>query len=386
MKRLLLILTVLMLLMSSVAFAESDDEEVSLDILNPVVTAAPVEEEEPEEPVDPTQAVYEPDGTVMVTMTFAGDFTIGDNLQASGTSIFKKELNRQGGDPNFMFRNVKSILQQDDLTVINFEGTLTTEGRNPKKKNNDFLFRASPEYADILLRNGVEAVTLENNHVMDTGDQGLADTKANLVAAGVPYAAENEPCILYVKGIKVGILAYQTFGGRHDEIIGKLPAAISALREGGVQIVIVAYHWGAELDYEPNKNQIRLGRATVDAGADLVIGHHSHRINPIECYNGKYICYSLGNFSFAGNNKPSDMSSYLFQIRFRLSREGEISAEAVKIIPGRISSRTDYNDFAFTAYESGDTSRIQAVVTLLKNHGKNLKYALENYPLKWPDE
>ena len=93
------------------------------------------------------------------------------------------------------------------------------------------------------------------------------------------------------------------------------PEALAALRAQGCQIVIVSYHWGEEKDYVPNERQVPLGRATIDAGADLVIGHHSHRINPIEVYKGKYICYSLGNFSFAGNTRPDDMDTFIFQQR-----------------------------------------------------------------------
>ena len=226
-------------------------------------------------------------------------------------------------------------------------------------------------------------MSLENNHVLDMGDSGLEETKETLLAAGIPYASEGEPAILTVKGVKIGSLAYQTFGGRHDELIAKVPGDIQALRDEGCDIVIVSYHWGAEKDYYPNDNQVRLGRATIDAGADLVVGHHSHRINPIEYYNGKYICYSLGNFSFAGNNKPSDMTTFLFQIRMRL-RDGEATGEAIKIIPCRISSRTDYNDFAPTPYT--DDSSIEVVLRTLRENGKRLDYAVEEYPLKWPDE
>ena len=133
----------------------------------------------------------------------------------------------------------------------------------------------------------------------------------------------------------------------------------------------------------PNNNQVRLGRATIDAGADLVVGHHSHRINPIEYYNGHYICYSLGNFCFAGNSKPNDMATFLFQIRMRV-RDGEVSDDGIKIIPCRISSRTDYNDFTPTPYTR--ETNIEAVISTLKRNSGSLEYALEDYPLLWPDE
>ncbi len=369
------------------AMGEEDLEEVSIMIFDSDGTMseeiAPELEPTPEPTPDPAQPQYEADGSILLTMSFTGDFTIGENVQHSGTSIFDKELKKQDGDIHFPFRNVKDILLADDMTMVNFEGTLTTAGRNPDKLNNDYLFRADPSFVDMLPAGGVDTVSLENNHVLDMGQDGLQETKDTLLSAGIPYASEDDPAVFYVKGVKIGSLAYQTFGGRHDEIIRKLPDDIAALRNQGCEVVIVSYHWGAELDYYPNDNQVRLGRATVDAGADLVIGHHSHRINPIEYYNGKYICYSLGNFCFAGNNKPSDMASFIFQIRMRV-KDGAASSEAIKIIPIRISSRTDYNDFAPTPYTK-DTN-IEAVVKTLCQNGKRLDYAVADYPLKWPDE
>ena len=380
-------LLTLCMMLTLCALAEGDLEEVSIFIFDSDGTVseeiAPELEPTPEPTPDPAEPQYEADGSILLTMSFTGDFTIGENVQHNGTSIFEKEFKKQDEDIHFPFRNVRDILLADDLTMINFEGTLTTAGRNPDKRSNDYLFRADPSFVDMLPAGGVDTVSLENNHVLDMGEEGLQETKQTLLSAGIPYASEGDPAVFFVKGVKVGSLAYQTFGGRHDEIIQKLPDDIAALRNEGCEVVIVSYHWGAELDYYPNDNQVRLGRATVDAGADLVIGHHSHRINPIEYYNGKYICYSLGNFSFAGNNKPSDMASYIFQIRMRV-KDGEARSEAIKIIPIRISSRTDYNDFAPTPYVK-DTN-IEAVIKTLRQNGKRLDYAVENYPLMWPDE
>lgn len=382
-----LLVLCMLLTLGLCAMGEEDLEEVSIMIFDSDGTMseeiAPELEPTPEPTPDPAQPQYEADGSILLTMSFTGDFTIGENVQHSGTSIFDKELKKQDGDICFPFRNVKDILLADDMTMVNFEGTLTTAGRNPDKLNNDYLFRADPSFVDMLPAGGVDTVSLENNHVLDMGQDGLQETKGTLLSAGIPYASEDDPAVFYVKGVKIGSLAYQTFGGRHDELLQKVPEDIQALRDEGCEIVIVSYHWGNELDYYPNDNQVRLGRGTIDAGADLVIGHHSHRINPIEYYNGKYICYSLGNFCFAGNNKPSDMASFIFQIRMRV-KDGAASGEAIKIIPIRISSRTDYNDFAPTPYTK-DTN-IEAVVKTLRQNGKRLDYAVADYPLKWPDE
>lgn len=382
-----LLIACMLLTLCLCAMAEGDEEEVSITIFDAdgqaVQSVDPQLEPTPEPTVDPTVPVLEGDGSVLLTMSFTGDFTIGENVQYDGKSIFDRELDKQKGDIHFPFRNVRQLLLADDLTMINFEGTLTTADRNPEKRGNSYLFRANPEWVEMLPAGGVDTVSLENNHVLDMGQEGLDETKRTLLSAGISYASENEPAVFYVKGVKIGSLAYQTFGGRHDELIARVPGDIQALRDEGCEVVIVSYHWGDELDYAPNNNQVRLGRATVDAGADLVIGHHSHRINPIEYYNGKYICYSLGNFCFAGNNKPNDMATFIFQVRMRV-KDGQATSDSFKIIPCRISSRTDYNDFAPTPYTKA--TNIEAVIKTLKSNGKRLEYAVEDYPLKWANE
>ena len=377
MKRILFLLIVELLIFSS-ALATQDNEEVSITIFD--AEGLIVSEETAHASAEVPDAELGGNGAITLTMSFTGDVTIGSNVQHNGKSIFEKELDRQEGDLSFPFRNVKSIFIEDDLTLINFEGTLTTEGRNPDKRNNSFLFRADPSYVSMLSDNGVESVSLENNHVLDMGVAGLSETKKTLVDAGISFACEDQPAIIEIKGVRIGSLAYQTFGGRHDEIIELLPRAIDSLRERGCDIVIVSYHWGDEKDYKPNDNQIRLGRATIDAGADLVIGHHSHRINPIEYYKGHYICYSLGNFSFAGNNKPDDMSTYIFQIQM-VVENGQARSDAFRIIPCRISSTDDYNDFAPTPYT--EKSDIEELFEKLKENGRRLEYAVSEYPLKW---
>ena len=318
-----------------------------------------------------------PDGTVQIVVTAAGDTTIGGDVRKRGDSIFEKELKKQDNHPNFICQNVQSIFGADDMTIVNFEGTLTTAP--VYKSSNQFVFSAPPEYVRLLTNGSIEAVALENNHVFDHGEAGLAETKATFDKAGIVWSDSTNMGVYRVKGVSIAMLTYQQYREKVNELLVQVPLDV-ARAKAAHDIVIVSFHWGQELDYKPNQNQINLGRATIDAGADLVLGHHSHRINPIERYKDKYIVYSLGNFSFAGNTKPSDMSTFLFQVRFDV-KDGQVKTDAFRIIPSRISSKSDYNDFVPTPFT--DQRHIDNVVNMLASNGKSLEYAVDFYPVDW---
>ncbi len=381
MKKLSAALIALVLCTFMLDIAVLADEEVSIIDLNPdlLATVAPLSTPTPTTAPDitiPPQNLLG-DGDIQITVTAGGDMTIGGDVRKRGDSLFEKELKRQGGDLNFLTRNIREILEGDDMTIVNFEGTLTTA---PVYKNgNQFVFSAPPEYVKILQEGSIEAVALQNNHVMDHGETGLNETKSALEGAGIVWSDAKNMGVYEVYGVSIAMLTYQQYREMVEELLVQVPLDV-ARAKAEHDIVIVSFHWGDELDYKPNANQIKLGRLTIDAGADLVLGHHSHRINPIEQYKGKYIVYSLGNFSFAGNNKPSDMSTFLFQVRFNIT-ESETQTDSFRIIPARISSKTDYNDFALTPFT--DQRLIDNVINMLKSNGKNLEYAVKEYPVDW---
>ena len=332
-----------------------------------------------------TKSIYEEDGSILITITGTGDFTVGGDSRKA-TNIWDTELKKHDGDFHFAMKNMREILLEDDLTIVNFEGTLTESTHIPSsKKNNDFLFSAPPEYVAMLSENGVEAVALDNNHTMDHGEDAYIETQTHLSNAGIVWSGGGEIGVIEVKGIQIAMLSYLCID-RYDQLWDTVPADIKAAK-AMYPLVIVNFHWGNELMYYPTDNQIRMGRLAVDSGADLVLGHHSHRIQPIEQYKGVYICYSLGNFCFAGNSKPSDMTSYLFQTRFRVRGEGEeqeITNEGFIIIPIRISSRADKNDFIPTVLTKEST--IDSIMNTLKENGrKHCDYAVEEYPLAWEE-
>ena len=352
--------------------------------------------EEWEDAVFDTRAWYEradgsdwrvqEDGSVIVTISATGDVTIGGDTRKSGKSIFDKQLEKEPSGLSFPMENVADLFAADDMTIVNFEGTLTT---TKSATSNTYSFAAPPEYVQVLTSGNIEAVSLENNHIMDHGEAGYADTCQTLENNGIVYSGHLGSAIYTTDtGVSIGMLSYQTFNGNYPVIYNAIEGDIAALRSAGCQLVIVSYHWGEEKDYVPNERQVPLGRATIDAGADLVIGHHSHRINPIEEYNGKYICYSLGNFSFAGNIKPDDMDTFIFQQRFRVYPDGRAQNEGFRIVPCSISSQESVNDFKPTPKE-GEAA--QAVVDRLLELGAKLEKtykstgvtAVESYPTQW---
>ena len=329
------------------------------------------------------------DGSVIVTISATGDVTIGGDTRKKTTSIFDKQLATEPSGLSFPLENVRSIFEADDLTIVNFEGTLTNTKSATK---NTYSFAAPPEYVQALSANSVEAVSLENNHVMDHGEQGYADTCQTLADAGILYSGHLGSSVLTTDtGVRIGMLSYQTFNGNYPKIYTALEGDIAALREQGCQLVIVSYHWGEETDYTPNERQVPLGRATIDAGADLVLGHHSHRMNPIEVYKGKYICYSLGNFSFAGNIRPDDMDTYIFQQRFRVAADGSVSDAGMRIIPCSISSQEKVNDFKPTPTdEAGAQAIVERLLELNAKFEKAYRStgvtAVAQYPTEWANE
>ena len=358
---------VMILMLSAAVYPAGAEEELDIEEL--------IEVEEPEE----TPGIYETDGSTVITVTCTGDFTIGGDNYHNKSKFFYKRLKEHDGDINFVMANTR--------TLVNFEGTLTETKKVPdNKKKNKFLFNIAPEYVTVLSDNGVEAVSLENNHVMDHGEEAYEETKETLRSAGIVYSNSEEIGIFEVSGIQIAMLSYLCID-RYDKPIGqyanlyeKVEADIKAVKKQ-YPIVIVSFHWGNELDYSPTERQIKMGRLAADSGADLVIGHHSHRINPIEEYNGVYICYSLGNFCFSGNEAPSDMTSFIFQTRFKITKSGDVSNTGFRVIPIRITSIRDKNDCIPTPVED---ERLQTdIINVMKDNGRKLDYAVADYPLEW---
>ena len=278
--------------------------------------------------------------TVSFTISAVGDCTFGtdENFAYEGSMPAKYD---EVGDFNYFFENVKSVFEADDLTIVNFEGTLTD---STTREDKQFAFKADKSYAEILTDGFVEAANLANNHSKDYGEQSYNDTMDALDEAGITNFGYDRVAIKKVKGIKVGLVGTYVLADGLG-VKDSMEKNIQDLKDEGAQVIIASFHWGEEKAEYPNEVRVELAHAAIDAGADLVLGHHPHVLQGIEQYKGKNIVYSLGNFCFGGNMYPSDMDTMIFQQTFTL-KGGKLQEDNVtNIIPCSISSVEDYNNY-----------------------------------------
>ena len=301
-----------------------------------------------------------------VTVSFAGDCTIGTDLLFPYANSFTQKIEEQGYDYSYFFNNVKPVFEVDDLTVVNLETTLTKASRAAEKK---FRFKGEPSYVNILKEGSIEMVNIANNHICDYLEEGFRETVRTLEDAGVLFCGEGYTAWYEVKGIKIAGIG---FTGWDNTVRDSLEKALKNVREKA-DIVIVSFHWGNERRYYPNSIQTELGRFCIDMGADIVVGHHPHVIQGIEFYKARYIVYSLGNFCFGGNRNPADKDSFIFQCTFTLLDKKTIDVEK-SIIPCRISSVEHVNDYQPVILEGKEGRR---VLERIYKYSSKLKYGIK---------
>ena len=277
-----------------------------------------------------------------ITISAAGDCTLGTDEGFNYKRSFKRKYDAVQ-DPAYFFQNVQPVFAQDDLTIVNMEGTLTEETtREPKQ----FAFKGDAEYAKILTAGAVEAANLANNHSFDYGKKSYEDTIAALEAEGISSFGYERTAVMDIKGVKVGLAGVYELA-EHINCKQDMLDNIASLKEQGAQIIIVSFHWGQEKENVPSDVQVELAHTAIDNGADLVLGHHPHVLQGIGEYKGKNIVYSLGNFCFGGNSAPSDMDTMIFQQTFTV-KDGKLQEDNVtNILPCKISSAYEegYNNY-----------------------------------------
>ena len=277
---------------------------------------------------------------IRLALTFGGDCTLGRNRGSGYENSFDEMYDLHQNDLGYFFAGIPAF-HNDDLTMVNFEGTLTSAD-TPADKT--FVFKGPAAYAQVLAAGSVDVVTVANNHSKDYLQAGFDDTVRNL-APYVAVSGYDRMPVVEVKGVRIGFASNVgwSFDTAQKQFIEN---AVRTLRAQGADYIVFNYHWGIEKSYQSNDVQKAIGRYCIDQGADLVIGHHPHVVQEVEVYKGKPIAYSLGNLVFGGNRNPSDKNCLIFRQELTFDPGTRTVTEAKhEALPYRISSVTTRNDY-----------------------------------------
>ena len=276
-----------------------------------------------------------------ITISAVGDCTLAnDSKLTDGWNYFNTYLKNE--DYGYYFRGVYDVLSNDDLTIANLEGTFTEASQRAIKT---FNFKNSKDYVRVLTEGSVEIVNTANNHTYDFKVQGYEDTIDTLNEANISYFGYITYKVEEVKGIKIGFAGLNYYDEKnYDNYKEEVDEALSYLKAQKVDLIIFTFHWGIEATYKQTDMQTEVGHYAIDNGADLVLGHHPHRIQGIELYKDKYIVYSLSNFVFGGHRNPSDKDSFIYQQTFTFT-DNLLTNNSVNIVPVRISGENNLNNY-----------------------------------------
>jgi Bacterial capsule synthesis protein PGA_cap len=244
------------------------------------------------------------------------DLLVGGDVMLAGRA--RPLLARHG--TRYPFAGVRPLLERADVVLANLEGPLAARAaRQPSERR--FSYRVAPLTATALADAGIRLVTLANNHLMDCGPDGVLETMAILrqtgigvVGAGVDRTAAHAPAVIATANGRLGVLGYYwnrrcaatatRAGGAMDDI-ASLERDIPALRRQ-VDFLVVTSHWGVPYERAPSAEEQQRARRAIDLGADAVIAHHPHVIQPCEIHRGRPIFYSVGNFAFGSGNSKAE--------------------------------------------------------------------------------
>ena len=261
-------------------------------------------------------------------LVFVGDVSPGRTMEL--------QLARYG--PSYPWEGLAPLLQEADLAVANLESVLTTRG-DPLDKV--YLIRAHPGTAQTLVEAGFDLVNLANNHALDYGQAGMDQTLTTLealgitaVGAGSSQEMAHRPAVSNLHGLRVAVLGYAAARWNGSEDVpatdrvawanpGAVQADVQAVQDRA-DLVIVQLHAGTEYATTPSPDQVRFARAAIDAGADLVVGHHPHVTQTVERYKNGLIVYSLGDALF---DIPRQATTRGHLLRVHATREGLVQAE-----------------------------------------------------------
>ena len=274
------------------------------------------------------------------TFSLVGDCTVGGQYKyLNYKSGFVKKITASGFD--YPFSLAAEYFAADDLTIANCEGVFTTRKLKPGAKAMSLC--APPEFAEVFKLGNVDVCNLANNHGKDFGSEGLQDTREALEAQGIAHFGYDDTLIMDVKGVKIGFVGY-TYPIEEPRL-KQYKKRIEELREQGCTFIIASAHWGKEESLNINLQQRHGAPALIDMGADMVYGHGSHTLHPIQIYKGKVIFYSLSNFTFGANQSPKDDDTAVIQITYDIHDDGTMTPRELKAMPYKMHYQKDFRPY-----------------------------------------
>ncbi|MDP3996061.1 MAG: CapA family protein [bacterium] len=270
----------------------------------------------------------------------------GDIMLDRGVEYMVKTEGK--GDFRFPFSKIADYLKEADIVFGNLEGVISDKGI---KVGGIYSFRADPEAIEGLTSAGFNVLSLANNHALDYSREALKDCLVRLDEAGISHVGAGlteedafSPLIKEINGVKIAFLAYANLGSDawratednpgiawiSQNDVDKIKQDIKSAKEKS-DILIVSLHFGEEYQKTPNQAQIDLSRMAIDAGADLLVGHHPHVVQPNEKYQNGWIFYSLGNFVFDQSFSEETMQSQIIELSIEGSKIKEVNIAEIKI-------------------------------------------------------
>ena len=264
---------------------------------------------------------------------------VGDIMLDRGVRHYIKRYQ----DFRYPFLKIAAELRSADITFGNLEGPISDRGRN---QGSIYSFRFDPGVIEGLAFAGFDVLSLANNHIWDWGREALEDTISLLAAedietigAGRNYSEANSPAIFTINDTQIAFFAYTTFYPKSLWAKNNLPGIswfdlekvkqdIEKIR-AEVDIIIVSMHWGDEYKERSNIQQQRIARSLVQAGTDLVIGHHPHVVQEIEKYKQAWVAYFLGNFVFDQGFSKETMQGLMLEVK--IQNQEIIAVKPIKI-------------------------------------------------------
>ena len=277
-----------------------------------------------------------------ITLGFAGDINLSEGW--STTQHLDKCPN---GIADCISPNIIALTNSCSLFMLNNEYTYSTRGT--KLAGKAYTFRANPSRVSVIQQLGTDVVLMANNHVYDYGKDAFLDTLTTLDSVGIPYVGAGRnmseaerPIIFTVNGIKIAYVAatraektiYTPEAGKDTPGVLRTydeTHYLNVIRNAkkNADYVVASVHWGTEYLNNADSTQQKLAHEYIDAGADAVIGSHTHVLQGIEYYKNKPIMYSLGNFWF--NNKT--LNTCVFVITLQPQTDGSVALSNVKFVP-----------------------------------------------------